>query len=275
MSKWIVGLPKVPLLNSNPLPGILYHAQDHLLYHPELPAHSRVFVPVPTMYRLPYESVNIKVSEGITLHAFWIYHPPERSVHLPTVVYFHGNAGNMGHRLQNAFGIYHTLQCNVLLVEYRGYGLSSGEPSETGFYSDGRAAIDYLLTRHDLDQSQIILFGRSLGGAVAIDVAADPVYGQKIMCVIVENTFTSIPDMAVELIHPSVKYLPLICYRNQYMSLHKAHFMAAPCLFVSGLADALVPPRMMSMLHSRCGSIHKQMLQITGGSHNDTWAVNG
>lgn len=227
------------------------------------------------MYRLPYESVHIKVNDGVTLHAFWIFHPPERSVHVPTIVYFHGNAGNMGHRLQNAFGMYHTLQCNVLLVEYRGYGLSTGEPSEAGFYGDGRAAIDYLRTRHDLDQNQIVLFGRSLGGAVAIDVAADPVYGQRVMAVIVENTFTSIPEMAVELIHPSVRYLPLFCYRNQFLSLQKIHFMAAPCLFVSGLADALVPARMMTQLHSRCGSINKQLLQISGGTHNDTWAANG
>lgn len=238
-----------------------------------MPAHSRVFVPVPTMYHLPYEAVHIKVSSEVTLHAFWIHQ--ERSAHVPTVVYFHGNAGNMGHRLQNALGMYHSLHCNVLLVEYRGYGLSTGEPSESGFYSDARAAIDYLHTRHDLDHTQVILFGRSLGGAVCIDVAADPVYGQKLLCVVVENTFTSIPDMAAELIHPYVKYLPLLCYRNKFMSLSKVHFMGAPCLFVSGLADALVPPRMMVQLQSRCGSLHKPMMQISGGTHNDTWTVAG
>lgn len=255
--------------------GILYHAQDNLLFHPELPAHSRVFVPVPTMHRLPYENLQIKASENVSLHAFWIAHPGDKGLHIPTIIYFHGNAGNMGHRLQNASGMFHTLQCNLLLVEYRGFGLSTGAPSEKGLYNDARAAIDYLLTRHDLDHSQIILFGRSLGGAVAIDVAADPVYSSRIMCVIVENTFTSIPDMAAELIHPSVKYLPLCFYRNKFLSGQKIQFLAAPCLFVSGLADTLVPPRMMSFLHSKCGSIHKQILQINGGSHNDTWAVNG
>jgi abhydrolase domain-containing protein 13 len=104
-------------------------------------------------------------------------------------VYFHGNAGNIGGRLQNCYGIYHNLQCNILLVgellylflmihvlclivrrisfiEYRGYGLSGGAPSEKGLYIDARAAVDYLFTRHDLDHSQIVLFGRSLGGAV-------------------------------------------------------------------------------------------------------------
>ncbi|XP_049288172.1 protein ABHD13 [Anopheles funestus] len=255
--------------------GILYHAQDNLLYHPELPANSRIFIPVPSMHGLPYETLHLKTRDAVSLHAFWIRHPGDKGRYVPTIVYFHGNAGNMGHRLQNASGFYHTLQCNVLMVEYRGYGLSTGTASEKGFFADARSILDHLFSRHDLDHGQIIIFGRSLGGAVSIDLAADAVYGSKIMGVIVENTFTSIPDMAVELIHPAVKYLPLLLYRNQYLSVDKIQFISAPILFVSGLADTLVPPRMMTMLHTRCGSTRKQMLQIVGGSHNDTWAVNG
>lgn len=101
------------------------------------------------------------------------------------------------------------------MVEYRGYGLSTGVPTERGLVTDARAAIDYLYTRHDLDHSQLILFGRSLGGAVVIDAAADTVYGQKIMCAIVENTFSSIPEMAVKLVHPSVKYIPNLMFKNK------------------------------------------------------------
>jgi len=101
------------------------------------------------------------------------------------------------------------------MVEYRGYGLSNGVPTERGLVTDARAAIDYLHTRHDLDHSQLILFGRSLGGAVVVDVAADTVYGQKLMCAIVENTFSSIPEMAVELVHPSVKYIPNLLFKNK------------------------------------------------------------
>jgi fermentation-respiration switch protein FrsA (DUF1100 family) len=102
----------------------------------------------------------------------------------------------------------------VLLVEYRGYGLSTGQPSERGLYIDGRAAVDYLFTRHDVDHSQIILFGRSLGGAIALDIAADHHYGSKLMSIIVENTFTSIPHIARHLIYPT-KYVPLICHKNK------------------------------------------------------------
>lgn len=146
---------------------------------------------------------------------FWVRHAGEKGSFVPTFVYLHGNAGNMGHRLHNAAGIFHKLQCNLLMVEYRGYGLSTGQPHERGLYADARAAIDYLYTRHDLDLQQIVLFGRSLGGAVAVDVAADPEYYQRIMCTILENTFTSIPEMAVDLVHPSMRYLPLCIYKNK------------------------------------------------------------
>lgn len=198
--------------------GIFYHAQDNLLYHPQQPPHSRVFIPVPSMHGLPYESVNVRTTENATLHMFWIRHAGEKGRFVPTVIFLHGNAGNMGHRLHNAAGIYHKLQCNLLMVEYRGYGLSTGQPHERGLCADARAAIDYLFTRHDLDLQQIVLFGRSLGGAVAIDVSADPEYYQKLLCVILENTFTSIPEMAVELIHPSLRYVPLCIYKNKVNS---------------------------------------------------------
>lgn len=203
--------------------GVFYQAQDSLLYHPEIPPQSRIFVPLPSMHGLPYDTVNIRSTDNVSLHAYWIRHNGEKGMFVPTVVYFHGNAGNMGHRLHNASGIFHTLQCNILMVEYRGYGLSSGIPAERGIFADARAAIDYLFTRHDLDLNQIVLFGRSLGGAVAIDLAANTEYSQRIMCVILENTFTSIPDMAVELIHRYVKYLPLFCFKNKVKLKHNTN----------------------------------------------------
>lgn len=163
---------------------------------------------------LPYESINIRSTDGVILHAFLIRHNGDKGRFVPTIVYFHGNAGNMGHRLQNAAGMFHTLQCNLLMVDYRGYGLSTGAPLERGLYNDARASIDYLFTRHDLDLNQIVLFGRSLGGAVAIDVGADPEYYQKLMCVVLENTFTSIPEMAVSIIHQSIRYFPQFMFKN-------------------------------------------------------------
>lgn len=144
--------------------GILYQSEDHLLYHPELPTHARVFVPIPTMFGLPYENLYIRSADGTLLHMFFIKQPlTERSTKCPTIVFFHGNAGNIGHRLSNASGLFHTLKCNLLLLEYRGYGLSEGVPSEEGLYMDARSAVDYITTRSDINKSEIVIFGRSLG----------------------------------------------------------------------------------------------------------------
>lgn len=143
--------------------GILYHAQDNFLFYPELPSHSRVYIPSPSMFRLPYESVQVTTSDKTMLHMYFIHQPKERQRHSPTIVFFHGNAGNMGHRLQNCAGLYHNLHCNILLVEYRGYGLSEGTPSEEGVYLDAKASLDYLFTRNDINHSEIVVFGRSLG----------------------------------------------------------------------------------------------------------------
>lgn len=164
--------------------GLFYSIQDNLLFYPDIGPH-RACVPSPQIYGLPFEVVYIKTRDKVSLHSYFIRHPEQKGSCVPTFVYFHGNAGNIGGRLQNCNGIYHNLQCNILLVgefrkftfinneslfdlflEYRGYGLSNGSPSEKGLYIDARAAVDYLFTRHDLDHSQIVLFGRSLGGAV-------------------------------------------------------------------------------------------------------------
>lgn len=184
-----------------------------------MPANSRIYVPIPTLHKLPHETVSIRTPDKCSLHAFWIRQRDEISKSVPTFVYFHGNAGNMGHRLPNAWGIYNRLNCNILMVEYRGYGLSNGAPSERGLFTDAKSSIDYLYTRHDLDHTRIVIFGRSLGGAVTIELATDPVYSQKIMCAIVENTFTSIPDMAIKLVHPLVRFVPLILYKNKVLTL--------------------------------------------------------
>ncbi|XP_015517703.1 protein ABHD13 [Neodiprion pinetum] len=256
--------------------GILYHTEDKLLYHPELPPHSRVYVPAPSMFSLPYQSVYTRSGDGTMLHMFFISQTEEKAKKVPTLLFFHGNAGNMGHRLQNVARLYRKLGCNILMLEYRGYGLSQGSPSEEGLYMDARAGLDYLSTRTDINNDEIIVFGRSLGGGVAIDLAMRPDYAKKIWCLILENTFTSIPDMASLLIGSKIlQYLPLFIYKNKYMSLQKIGSVTVPTLFISGLADTLVPPKMMTELYERCGSSYKGMLRVPSGTHNETWNQSG
>ncbi|CAH1708202.1 protein ABHD13 [Aphis gossypii] len=256
--------------------GFIYHSEDYLLYYPDLPDHSRIFVPQPSMYGLPYENIFIKSLDGTRLHLFLIKQPGEFSKMVPTILFLHGNAGNMGHRLSNVVGFYNELRCNIVMLEYRGYGLSQGSPSERGFYMDASAAVDFILTRNDLNLGRIIVFGRSLGGAVAIDLAARLEYAQKIWCVIVENTFTCIPDMAIELMSSKfLKYIPLFLYKNKYMSNWKMGKLQVPILFVSGEEDTLVPPSMMTNLFNAYSGPLKQIVRFRRGSHNTTWNCPG
>ncbi|XP_014486502.1 PREDICTED: alpha/beta hydrolase domain-containing protein 13 [Dinoponera quadriceps] len=273
---WLYGGVLAFLLLCFATTGILYHKEDQLLYHPEQPAHSRVYVPSPSIFNLPHQSMYIKSGDGTMLHMFFISQPEDKMKKVPTILFFHGNAGNMGHRLQNIAGLYHNLQCNILTLEYRGYGLSQGSPSEEGFYMDARAGIDYLFTRTDINTNEIIVFGRSLGGAVAIDLATKEENSRRIWCLILENTFTSIPDMAALFVGSKIlQYLPLFIYKNKYLSILKVRSVIVPTLFVSGLADTLVPPRMMEDLYKSCRSSHKRLLPIAGGTHNETWCQPG
>ncbi|XP_049885948.1 protein ABHD13 [Pectinophora gossypiella] len=251
--------------------GILYHAQDLLLYYPNDPPDSRVFVLQPSNYKLPYESIKINNKDGLKIHMFLIKQA-NNSNHKPTMIFFHGNAGNMGQRLSNVSGFYHKLSINILMVEYRGYGLSEGSPSECGLYVDAQSALDYLLQRTDIDRSKIIVFGRSLGGAVAIDLASRLEYRNKIWALVVENTFTSIPDMAqIILKWKCLLWLPYFCHKNKYMSSKKIGTVLTPTLVVCGSNDALVPPAMAKELYVRCGAICKKIVVMPGGGHDDTW----
>jgi len=220
------------------LSGVLYKAGDKLLYHPEQPSHSRVFVPTPAIFNLPFDNLFITARDGTQLHLFLIKQPGDASKKVPTVLYFHGNAGNIGHRLLNVKGLYSSIGCNIALLEYRGYGRSEGSPSEEGIYMDAQAALDFLTAREDLATDKIILFGRSLGGAVAIDLATRSVNKEAIAAVMLENTFTSIPDVA-KILFPFriIRFLPVWFYKNQFKSHRKACRLTQPTLFLSGLSD--------------------------------------
>ncbi|KAJ8322008.1 hypothetical protein KUTeg_000479, partial [Tegillarca granosa] len=168
--------------------GIFFNAQDMLLYYPDQPPQSRLYVEMPSLYNLPFENHFVKTADGIKINLVFIKH---KNSNAPTVIYFHGNAGNIGHRLTNAHGLYTSCGLNILLVEYRGYGKSEGSPYESGLYLDAETALDFILRRNDVDQRNIFIFGRSLGGAVAIHLASQSYYAKFIAGVIVENTFTS------------------------------------------------------------------------------------
>ncbi|XP_072175950.1 protein ABHD13-like [Diadema setosum] len=250
---------------------VIYNMQDFLLYFPDNPKMSTVFVPSAAILDLPYENLSIKTSDWVKLSAVLLKQPPERASRSPTILFLHGNAGNLGHRLFNAKLLYTMCQCNVLLLDYRGYGRSEGVPSESGLYIDAQSTLDYLHTRRDIDPSQIFIFGRSLGGAVAIDVASEKRNIGRLKGLLVENTFTCIQEMGSHLFSSAVRWIPLCLVKNKFLSYKKVSSIHTATLFLSGTADELVPPKMMKDLFMRCKGPKKSMYCFTGGTHNETW----
>lgn len=252
--------------------GILYKFQDVLLYFPEQPSSSRLYVPMPT--GIPHENIFIRTKDGVRLNLILIRYTGDSSPYSPTIIYFHGNAGNIGHRLPNALLMLVNLKVNLLLVDYRGYGKSEGEASEEGLYLDSEAVLDYVMSRPDLDKTKVFLFGRSLGGAVAIHLASEN--SHRISAIMVENTFLSIPHMASTLFSFfPMRYLPLWCYKNKFLSYRKISQCRMPSLFISGLSDQLIPPVMMKQLYELSPSRTKRLAIFPDGTHNDTWQCQG
>lgn len=255
--------------------GVLYNLQDLFVYHPQEPPESKFYIEQPSLYNLPYENVNLVTSDSVNIHSYLVKQPENIYSQAPTIVFFHGNAGNIGQRLSNAHYFYEYCKSNVLLVEYRGYGLSEGVASEKGFYKDGEAAVNHLFTRSDIDTSKIIVFGQSIGGAVVIDLALK--FNDKLYAVIVENTFTTMPEIGRELFGgiPGVGLLPDFMFKNQFRSLEKLKTITIPHLFISGQADTMIPPRMMKQLFDKSNSGLKRLLKLTDGNHNNTWLCPG
>lgn len=288
------------------LAGVIYFAQDILLYNNDTPANSRLFVQgLESVSKVPpggLQSVTFVTEDLVVLHGYLLKAENSIVAKIPTIVYFHGNAGNIGHRIPNAVEMVTKLECNVLLVEYRGFGKSTGTPSESGLYLDAKAAISFVRENTDLNPNKIILFGRSLGGAVAIHSASmkglsdedkgsfdnipSPATGvdamtfrahpSGVVMLIVENTFTHIADVAEVMFQiPGFNYIPRMFYKNKFASCEKIGYVQMPSLFISGQADQLVPPHMMASLFSKCSASKKRLLKVRGGTHNETWMTSG
>lgn len=222
----------------------------------------------PDVYGTEYDDVTFRTEDGLNLNGWFV--PGKKSspnADLHTLLWFHGNAGNINRRLDNIKMIYDRVPVNVFIIDYRQYGRSEGKISEKGTYIDARAALAHLHSRKEINQEKIIFFGRSLGSAVAVELALK----EKCCALILETPFTSIKEMGKKL-YP---FLPVsLLLRTKYDSLAKIRNIKVPILIMHGDKDELVPIEQGRKLFEAANE-PKEFYTIPGATHNDTHIVGG
>ncbi|OHB33587.1 MAG: hypothetical protein A2X84_11875 [Desulfuromonadaceae bacterium GWC2_58_13] len=247
------------------LVGVLFFApgsesamEHHFIYFPD-----RSLVATPALFELTYEEVSFAAVDGTRLHGWYLPGEPDR----PLILFCHGNAGNISHRLDNLRQL-RRLGVSVFIFDYRGYGNSDGKASEAGTYSDARGALAWLKNR-GWSQQKIIYFGRSLGAAIAVQLALEhPPAG-----LILETPFTSIAAMGRH--HNPILYLALGWLLDaRYDNLAKIAQIRVPLVIFQGDRDSIVPPAMARQLFDTANE-PKIWHLIPGADHNNTYEAGG
>lgn len=235
---------------------LVYFQQRGMVYYPV-----REVTATPKDVGMDFEEITLRTEDGIHVSAWYIPAREQRGV----VLFCHGNAGNISHRL-DSLRIFHDLRLGVIIFDYRGYGKSEGSPTEKGTYLDAESAWEYLVQQKKIPAGKIILFGRSLGSAVATEVALRHSAG----ALIIESGFTSIPDFGQNLF----PYLPVkLLSRFQYATIEKVNRIDCPKLFIHSPLDEIIPFEHGVALFEKA-SEPKEFLEITGG-HNDGFLLSG
>ena len=212
---------------------------------------------------IKYEDVTLVAADGVRLHGWFVPGPGEI-----TWVWFHGNAGNISHRMENLVDLHDRLGLNVFIFDYRGYGRSEGRPSEQGTYLDAEAALAYVKTRPDVDGRKIVLFGRSLGCAIVAEVAIS----NEVYAVVLESPFTSVQALAKR----AYPFLPGIgaLVRTRYDTLSKGEASER-----ARHGAPRGPGRDRPIRHGRelfeAAKPPKRFYTIAEAGHNDTYLVGG
>ncbi|KAF1815671.1 BEM46 family protein [Eremomyces bilateralis CBS 781.70] len=279
MSNYIsnmVSYLRLPVLASSGLAvlgsGLLYFKQNEIIYPRAIPPDARTNVPRPSQFGLTSsEELLLPTPDGESLSAFLLRPSDSSPRSNVTVIMFHGNAGNIGHRLPIGKILVEAVGCHVLMVEYRGYGLSSGNPNEKGLQIDAQTALDYVRRRAELRGSKIVVYGQSLGGAVGIWLVQRNLKHGDVKGLILENTFLSIRKL-IPSAFPPARYLAPLCHQVWPSEQLLPQIEDVPILFLSGLQDEIVPASQMKALFDSCRSDAKSWREFPGGTHNDTVA---
>jgi len=235
---------------------MIYFQQDGMVYAPE-----RTITHNPKTIGLEYEEVTVRTKDGLSISGWYIPAKNEKAV----VLFCHGNAGNISNRLDSV-RVFHGLSLSVLIFDYRGYGKSEGRPSEEGTYLDAEAAWDYLVTIKKIPPGRIVAYGRSLGAAVAAEIATR----RSPAALIVESGFASVPDLGKKL-YP---WLPVkLISKFRYATIDKIGAIRCPKLIIHSRKDDIVPFEHGRMNYEKALP-PKEFLEIRGG-HNDGFLLSG
>lgn len=233
---------------------ILMPFEQAFLYFPE-----NKFLSTPAEIGLDFQDQWMTTSSGRKIHGWFIPHPQAQA----TLLFFHGNAGNISHRIDK-LKIFYELQLSTFIIDYAGYGQSEGKPSEKNLYEDGRAAYQQTIEKLKIDPRRLFLYGESLGCAVAIELA------QKldVAGIILEGAFTSLREL-------SKKHMPLLVpfAGSQYDNLEKISQLKVPILFTHSKQDEICPFKQALQLYEKT-TAPKQSVWFETGGHNDGFFVN-
>ena len=244
---WVVLICLLPVMVRSLLPKVVFHPTSTNWGNPG-------------DVGLEHDEVELTTSDGVRLNAWYVPAKQERA----TLLFFHGNAGNITDRLES-IKIFNGLGLSVFIIDYRGFGKSAGSPSLKGVGLDARAAWNWLTIEKNKNPDTIIVFGRSLGGAVAIDLASEV----KPAALIIESTFASLPDMVLV---PALVPLARILIGDWWNSEKRVRVMEFPAFFAHSPDDEVVPYAQGRRVYDAYLG-EKEFLSLSGG-HNDGFLVS-
>jgi hypothetical protein len=251
---WPLSLFLAAMLLAIMIPHML---ERMIVYYP-----AREVMDTPESIGLSFQDVFLETEDGVRLHGWYLPCAEAKN----TLIIFHGNAGNIGHRVE-WLGMLKSLALHILIIDYRGYGKSGGQPFENGLYRDASAAYGWWMREHSAGGQKLIVLGESLGGAVAVDLASRV----RVDGLILQSTFTNAWDMAKTIL-PIGLVQPLLGVH--FDSESKIRKVVCPKLFFHGTRDDIVPLRLGRKLYDAAMS-PKLFFEIEGAGHNDLIPLGG
>ena len=267
--KWLFIIGKIVAIAYIASCILLFVLQTRFIFQPTASIQK-----TPDAFKITYEEVWLPITNKSgkidKLHGWWIpgNSPPQpplvRGEFKKVLLYLHGNGLNIGANINQSYR-FRQLGFSVLLIDYRGYGRSQGSfPNESRVYEDAETAYNYLVKQRQLSPIQILLYGHSLGGAVAIELA---IKHPEAAGLIVQSSFTSMADMVEN--NALTRIFPVrLLLTQRFNSIAKVKLLRMPVLFVHGTADPFIPAIMSKKLYAACAE-PKQLLLVSNAKHNN------